>query len=135
MLFTRRSRRSPTERRLLAAANLYHSTRLAMLAAGAQLLFLAALQWLGELGARAAVSSLGNAEARSLPRALENLRPYRRWADPLLKKMVADQYDCHTADECARLALLAGRCHASCSVCSVPSSKTIQTISWRSEMP
>ena len=50
VLFTRRPRRTPAERRLLGAATRYHATRFAIVAAAAGLVSLAAAEWLGRPG-------------------------------------------------------------------------------------
>ena len=49
LLFTRRSRRSPAERRMMGAASVYHTVRLAMVAAAAIVICLAVSNWLGSL--------------------------------------------------------------------------------------
>ena len=106
VLFTPRSRRSPAERRLVRAATRYHAFRAALVVAAMVLLSLAAADRVAVIRARAAVRELENAEARNVPKVIQNLASYRHWADPLLWKMIDDDGTESRRNARARLALL-----------------------------
>jgi serine/threonine protein kinase len=106
VFFTRRARRRPAEQRLIKAATQYHAARAALLSAALALFCLFAVDRLGVVRAKAAVRELENTEARNLPRLIDNLAPYRRWADPLLRETIADQRTGPRRLARARLALL-----------------------------
>ncbi len=88
LLFTRRSRRSSAERRLVAAASRYHATRAAFITLAVALGCLLAVDRLGAVRARAAVRALENADARNVSQVIRDLAPVRRWADPLLRETI-----------------------------------------------
>jgi eukaryotic-like serine/threonine-protein kinase len=106
LLFTPRSRRSPAERRLIGAATRYHAARAAILGAAVLLLGLLAADRLGAVRARVAVGELENATARNVPKVIQNLAFYRRWADPLLRETIGDDRAEPHRKARARLALL-----------------------------
>jgi serine/threonine protein kinase/formylglycine-generating enzyme required for sulfatase activity len=106
IVFTQGSRRSAGERRLVRAASLHHATRvglaLAIVAAISALIY----DRLGAARAASAVNGLLIAKARDLPKSLQDLMPYRHWADPLLKKIADDQFSDDHREFRARLGLL-----------------------------
>ncbi len=106
LLFTRRSRRSPAEKRMIRAASLYHSARLAAVAALVVLICVVADDWLGRERARSLVHVLETAQPKNVQQTLASIAPYRRWAVPILRGNIAGD----TADERSktrmRLALL-----------------------------
>ena len=105
-LFTRRSRRSPAERRLMSAATRYHAARAALVAAAVVLIGIFAADRSGAMRGGAAVHELENAEAHNVPQVIESLAPYRRWTDPLLRQTVNGATTEAGQKTRARLALL-----------------------------
>ena len=106
VLFTRRSHRSPAERKLVGAATWYHAVRAALLATVVVLFSLVAADRLGALRAKAAVRELENADGHNVSKVIENLDPYRRWADPLLRHTIGEATADPRQKDRARLALL-----------------------------
>lgn len=106
LMFTRRSRRSPADRRLVGAATRYHATRVAAVAAAIALLSILAADRLGASRARTLLRELDNAESRNVPRVIEDLAPYRSWADRLLRSLIDDAGTDPRRKVRARLALL-----------------------------
>jgi serine/threonine protein kinase/formylglycine-generating enzyme required for sulfatase activity len=106
VLFTRRSRRTAAERRLVRAATVFHASRALVLAAAVALVGLIAADRIGSYLARDVVRQLENAEARNVLRIVQSLAPYRRWADPLLRNMIDDDRTELGTRVRARLALL-----------------------------
>ena len=68
----------------------YHAARAAVVVTAVVLLALVAADQLGVIRARAAVRELENAEARNVPKVIENLASCRNWADPILRKTIDD---------------------------------------------
>jgi eukaryotic-like serine/threonine-protein kinase len=105
LLFTRRSRRSSPERRLVVAATRYHATRAALVTLAVALGCLLGYDRLGAVRARAAVRQLEYADPHNVSQVIRDLAPYRRWADPLLRQTtLKDENDARQYR--ARLALL-----------------------------
>ncbi|HEV3444521.1 MAG TPA: SUMF1/EgtB/PvdO family nonheme iron enzyme [Gemmataceae bacterium] len=92
LLFTREREWSASQRRMLRAGSRLHLIQLGVLAillvlAGAALWqWVFAAQWAGHL-----VQAVVSADVSHLPQIVKDLSPYRRWADPLLKKKL-EQY-------------------------------------------
>ena len=105
VLFTPRSRRSPTERRLIGAATRFHAARAALVVTAVVLLALVVADQLGAIRARAGVRELENAEARNVPKVIQDLASYRRWANPLLRKTIDDDATESSRKARAQLAL------------------------------
>jgi formylglycine-generating enzyme required for sulfatase activity len=83
-LFTRQRDWTTPQRRMMRRAAGYHGLRLAALT-----VLLAVLGWggwavIGSVRAAALVRALAAAETADVPRLIEEIGPYRRWADPLL---------------------------------------------------
>jgi serine/threonine protein kinase/formylglycine-generating enzyme required for sulfatase activity len=106
VLFTRGSRRTPAERRLMRAASLYHASRALAVAAAAALMFVLASEWFGSNQARSAVRNIESAETRNVPGLLPTLTPLRRWTDSLLRRVIGFEGGDPRAKVRARLALL-----------------------------
>jgi eukaryotic-like serine/threonine-protein kinase len=106
MLFTRRSRRSAAERRLVRAATRYHVACTAVAAAAVALLFFFVYEWVGAARARNAVNELVIAKARDVPRSLQGLSSHRRWTDHLLREILDDHATDPHRQVRARLGLL-----------------------------
>lgn len=89
VLLTRRSLRTEPQRRMMRAA----ASRQGKLGAVAAVMFaaLAAFGWweYGELQARSLVASLRTADIEKVPQLTREIRTYRRWAVPLLRRQIA----------------------------------------------
>ncbi len=86
---TRPARRTPAQRRLIAAATWYHAGRAAIAAAAVAILALVAVDRVGALRARYAVDELARTEAANVPRVLEDLASCRPQANKLLTTAIA----------------------------------------------
>jgi serine/threonine protein kinase/formylglycine-generating enzyme required for sulfatase activity len=89
-LFTRQRNRTTPQRQMMRAA-----TRQRLLQAGILITILilggwAILEWSASLRAKDHVRALKAAPTAGVPRILEDLSSYRRWADPLLRKMAEE---------------------------------------------
>jgi eukaryotic-like serine/threonine-protein kinase len=94
------SRRSPTKHQdVLKAGNRYFGTRILIGAVLVGLLSWAAYEWSGANPAATYVHSLATARIVDVPVLVRKLEPYRRWADPRLRKM----FDASSADSPERL--------------------------------
>ena len=106
VLLTRRSRRSEPQRRMMRAA----TTRQAKLGAVLAVMFVAlgVLGWwkYGESHARSLVAGLRNAEIERVPQLARDIRPYRRWAVPILRRELAAAPATDRTRLYARIALL-----------------------------
>ena len=80
--------------------------RAALLAAAAVLLGLVAADRLGAVRAKAAVRELENSDAHNIPKVIEHLDSYRRWANPLLRQTIDDVATDPRSKDRSRLALL-----------------------------
>ena len=93
LFFTRRSRRSPAENRMMCAASFYHGARLALAAAVILLVCFVA----GEYRARILVYQVEIAQPKNLEQSIKDVSPYRRWAIRILRDRVRDaEFDEHT---------------------------------------
>ena len=89
-LFTRRRDRSESQQQLMRKATAYHVLRTAIL-----FVFLALCAWgtwheYSTLRADALVRALASAETTDVPKLVADIKPYRRWADPLLAQMAEE---------------------------------------------
>jgi formylglycine-generating enzyme required for sulfatase activity/tetratricopeptide (TPR) repeat protein len=104
-LFTRQRDWTAAQRAMMRRATRYHVLR-----AGVLLVLFALASWgayegLGSLRATALVQALASAETSDVPKLVADLGPYRRWADPLLTRMLAEATNAKERLH-ARLALL-----------------------------
>jgi eukaryotic-like serine/threonine-protein kinase len=87
-LFTRRRHWSESQQQMMRKATRYHAARTGILV----LLFalVAAITSYGysALRADALVRALASAETADVPKLVGEMKPYRRWADPILTRMV-----------------------------------------------
>ncbi len=83
-LFTRKSKRLPTETRTLRAAARYHSLRGTIAVAIVATIAMLAYHWIGGLRAAGLVNALQTAQIADVPQIVSELSSVRRWADPLL---------------------------------------------------
>ena len=106
VLLTQRGRRTEAQRRMMRAA----AARQARLGAVAAVVLVAAgvFGWwkYGEFQAQSLVASLRTAEIEQVPQLAREVRPYRRWAIPLLRRQIAASPTTDRASIHARIALL-----------------------------
>jgi formylglycine-generating enzyme required for sulfatase activity len=109
-LFTRPRDWTPPQRRLMRKAAGYHGLRLAAVAVLLSLLAWGGWEWVGSLRAAALARALAAADTPDVPKLVEEIGPYRRWADPLLRQM-ADGADAGSRERLhAALALVPADC-------------------------
>ena len=89
-LFTHKNDGTPSQRKMMRKATRYHVVRGVALS-----LFLLLLSWggyevYGRLRAEALVEAVATAETGDVPRLVEQLPHYRRWADPLFLRHAQD---------------------------------------------
>jgi serine/threonine protein kinase len=90
LLLTRRRDWNPAQRRMIRRASRHHglwAIALVVVLTGA---FVAAHEGLGAYRAGAVVEALASAKVEEVPRRIDELGPYRRWADPVLRQMASD---------------------------------------------
>jgi formylglycine-generating enzyme required for sulfatase activity len=109
LLFTRASRWTPAERRLMRRASLHHAPR----TAGICLLLILATAgawswyWTADRDSEALVQQLTSADISKVPDLLQKLEPYRRWANPRLASIAANESETYAKPRLrASLALL-----------------------------
>jgi formylglycine-generating enzyme required for sulfatase activity len=105
-LLTRKNTWSDSHRKMMRKASRVHGLRWAtglFLAAAAVIL---AIELWGHTRAAGLVDALVNAEITEVPKYIQELTPYRRWADPLLLKRVEETKEESKARLHASLALL-----------------------------
>jgi formylglycine-generating enzyme required for sulfatase activity len=112
-LWTSRQRWTEPERRMMRQAGRRHGTRLALLglalaAAVGGALVLRAVAVSGKQAdlARAVVGRLLDAEAGQVPKVIEELAPYRSWADPMLREVLDNPQETERKRMHASLGLL-----------------------------
>jgi formylglycine-generating enzyme required for sulfatase activity len=89
-LLTRRRDWTPPQRRMMQRAGRYHALRGTVLGVLA-LLALGGWWTYGTLRARSVVNDLLGPDTARVPDLVHDLRPYRHWADPLLREKFAQQ--------------------------------------------
>ncbi|MGE3804714.1 MAG: SUMF1/EgtB/PvdO family nonheme iron enzyme, partial [Gemmataceae bacterium] len=96
LLFTRRHGWLPTQRKMMQQATRFHLIRggvwLSLLAAVLLVSFYARARFLDDKNSAQATQLVGaiqNARTDEVPGLLEQISPYRQWADPLLRRAVA----------------------------------------------
>jgi formylglycine-generating enzyme required for sulfatase activity len=87
-LFTRDKDRTPVQKRMLRAASRHHLIQAGILAFFLALAGVAGWQWTAYLRANHLVGELVTADIVGVPKIVDGLSPYRRWADPLLVKNI-----------------------------------------------
>src|SRR5262249_22180606 len=87
LLFTRDKGWAPEQARMMRAANRRYSLRLMMTAVLAGLCLWGAREGRGYLRAATLVSVLKAADTADTPETIRELGSYRRWADPMLRRM------------------------------------------------
>jgi formylglycine-generating enzyme required for sulfatase activity len=106
-LFTRKRDWTSPQRRMMRQAGRHHGVWGLALLAVLLLLGWSAYEYHGRLRAQSLVESLVTAETGDVPRLLEQLDGYRRWAHPLLLRHLRDSPDDTKEHLRASLALLA----------------------------
>jgi eukaryotic-like serine/threonine-protein kinase len=90
LLFTRGKDWTPEQARMMRAANRRYSLRLVMTAALAGLCLWGAREGHGYLRAATLISVLKAADTADTPETIRELGGYRRWADPMLRRMARE---------------------------------------------
>jgi formylglycine-generating enzyme required for sulfatase activity len=88
-LLTRPKDWTPPQRRLMRRAGRYHALRGTLVALALALLALGGWWTHGALRARALVDTVLIAQTADVPGVVRDMRPYRRWLDPLLREALA----------------------------------------------
>jgi formylglycine-generating enzyme required for sulfatase activity len=102
LLFTRKRDWTPTQRRMMRNAGRFHAVR-----GVALLVLLLVLGWIGfEVYGRLLVESIVTAETADVPRLVEQLPPFRRWANARLLRHVQEAPEDSKEHIHASLALL-----------------------------
>jgi serine/threonine protein kinase len=89
-LFTRKRDWTATQRQMIRQAGRYHLLRTGVLLVLVALSGWGAYEWHGALRAAALVRALDSAETKRVPRIIDELSGYRRWADPHLRETIRD---------------------------------------------
>lgn len=84
-LLTRKKNWMPPQRKMMAKAGRYHAVRLLVLAVLLTLAGWGSYQGYGRLQAEALRDQLLKADIKNVPSIVEDMAPYRRWIDPLLR--------------------------------------------------
>jgi formylglycine-generating enzyme required for sulfatase activity len=92
-LWTRKRDWTEPQRRMMRRAGRYHGLRLALLLAALALIGWGTWETVGSVRAADRVGLLGSAQPGEVPRLVEELAPYRRWADRLLRQAVQTEGD------------------------------------------
>jgi formylglycine-generating enzyme required for sulfatase activity/tetratricopeptide (TPR) repeat protein len=92
-LFTRKRDWTEPQRRMMWRAGRYHGLWLALVLALLGLLGWGTWETVGSVRAADRVRALAAAQPGEVPRLVEELAPYRRWADPLLRRTVQTEGD------------------------------------------
>jgi serine/threonine protein kinase/formylglycine-generating enzyme required for sulfatase activity len=106
VLFVRRSRCSPAERRLVAAATRYNVARLALAAVAVATLCVLLYNFASATRARGAVRELAGAQPNDVRRLLKNLASFQPWTDRYLREILDDKESSERQKVRARLGLL-----------------------------
>ncbi len=96
---------TPPQRRLMRQATRFHGLRLAIVLTLAALVGWGSWEWIGTMRATERVNALMGADIAEVPKLVEAIGPYRRWAVPRLQAQVAanDKESLHAALALARL--------------------------------
>jgi formylglycine-generating enzyme required for sulfatase activity/tetratricopeptide (TPR) repeat protein len=92
-LWTRKRDWTEPQRRMMRQAGRYYGLRLVLLLAVLGLIGWGTWETVGSVRAADRVRALAAAQPGEVPRLVEELGPYRRWADPLLRQAVQTEGD------------------------------------------
>jgi len=90
LLFTRKKDWSPPQRRMMRSAHYCYGLRLVVTAVVVGLCLWGAWEGRGYLRAATLVSVLRSADTADTPETIRDLAAYRRWADPMLRRLADD---------------------------------------------
>jgi hypothetical protein len=129
-LLTRKNDWTAPERKLMKKAGRFHGLRAGILLLFLGLVGLGIHDVHGSLQAKARVKNLATAETVDVPKIIDDLGPYRRWAKPLLAEIIENKTDDSKDRLHAALALVQttrSKCLFSLSACSAA---TLAQSSW-----
>src|SRR5439155_25202913 len=87
-LLTRPGDWTKTQRQMMRQATRAHGLWMGALLVCLVLMGWGAVEWYGTLRASSLVAKLAAAETADVPKIIDELAPYRRWTDPLLRTLL-----------------------------------------------